>query len=484
MFYEIELGKISESLRKSIQKNKSFDDYGYFLTKIWQQSAHRLTTDQEKIMSLKAEPAYTRWTDGSEKLISQQTIVWKKQIIPIHQAIGMIGTLQKQSDRRALNGLIMEKLKSISYFIEHELNAIVTNKKIDDELRGFTHPYSATILDYENTETEIELLMKTIKDQQKIAHKLYSLKKQLMGVDELYYADLSVTLSARKSEFSFEQGVDIIRRAFGKIDPVYVEIFDRFLENGQIDVYPRTGKKGGGYCCGGYGHPTYVLLNWTNDLHSVTTLAHEMGHAFHRELSKSQHVLYESHPISTAEVASTLFENFVFDEIMETLSPRDRIYAQFNRLQDTVATVFRQGAYVGFELDMHHAVAKSGFVSADGLAHIMYTNLKKHLGNAFQVTPDDGYLFVRYMHSRWFFYSYSYAYGQLISTMLYHAYQRNNNFREKIYGFLSSGGKQSPADIFAACGLNTTEQNFWKTGILNIAKDIKDFEKQVKEAGL
>lgn len=480
LFFELELGKIPKAHQDALLKNKKFETFHYFLSKIWKIAQYQLTEKEEKILALKHEPANHLWTSATEKLISEQVVSWKGQSVPIHKAAGMISGLPEK-DRKKLHGLVVEKLKSIAFFAEAELNAVVINKKIDDELRGLKHPYSATILDYENDEEVIVGLMKLLQKSYPITHEVSKIKAELMHRDGLYAYDTAVTLSASKQVFTFEKSVEIIRSAFGKVDPLYVEIFDRFLKNGQIDVYSRVGKRGGGYCWGGYNRPTYILLNWTDDLNSLRTLAHEMGHAIHRELSKQQTVMYENHPISTAEVASTLFENFAFAEVLKELPRREQLYAQFNHIQDACNTIFRQAAYFGYEEEMHAMIREKGQISETDFASIMQKHLQAQLGKTFTITQDDGYLFVRYMHARWFFYVYSYAYGQLVSSAMYGYLQQDPKFVEKINKFLSAGGSRSPEDIFKSIGIDTSKQEFWKAGLATIKSDIKKLKQMMTD---
>lgn len=481
LFFELELGSIPHAHQEKILKDKKFAEFHYFLTKVWKVAQHKLGEKEEKILALKYEPANHLWTNATERLISEQVVKWKGKSLPIHEAVGMISRLPVK-DRKKLHGLVTEKMKSIGFFAEAELNAVIINKKIDDELRGLAHPYSATILDYENDEAVIVSLMKLLKKSYPIAHAVSEVKANLMNRDTLYYYDMGVTLSAGKQVFTFEKSVEIIRSAFGKVDPLYVEIFNRFLENGQIDVYSRVGKRGGGYCWGAYNRPTYVLLNWTDDLNSLRTLAHEMGHAIHRELSKQQTVMYEHHPISTAEVASTLFENFAFSEVLQYLPKREQVYAQYNHLQDACNTIFRQAAYFGYEEDIHAAIREKGQITQTDFASIMQKHLQAQLGTTFKITHDDGYLFVRYMHARWFFYVYSYAYGQLISSAMYGYFKQDSNFVQKINKFLSAGGSMSPEDIFKSIGIDTKKSDFWKEGLDTVKADIKILKKMIIEA--
>lgn len=479
LFFEISLGNITPALRVKILKNPFFKEFHYFLEKIWKSAVHQLSNSEEKIMALKSEPAYQLWLAANEKLVDEQEVLWKGSLIPIHQATGIMSSLTT-INRRKLHALICNKLKSISFLATAELNAVVINKKIDDTLRSFEKPYSATVLDYENDEVAIDAMIRLIDSHQKYSHEFYKIKAELLELDHLEYSDVAVTVAAKKVSISFEKGAEIVSRALGKVDVRYKQIFEEFLYNGQIDVYARVGKRGGGYCWGGYNRPTYILLNWTDDFHSVMTLAHEMGHAIHREFSKSQNVMYEAHPISTAEVASTLFENFVFEELVSELSPRDLLLVEVNRVQDSIATIFRQAAYFEFELEMHKMIRKDGQISSSDLARLMQQSLKKHLGKIFHITEDDGYLFVRYSHARWFFYVYSYAYGNLISNVLYAHYRNDSGFVEKINQFLSSGGSASPEEIFASIGINTADESFWKQGLDEIGMKISKLKKDLK----
>ena len=479
LFFEIQLGRIAPSVQERIRRNALFMKYLYFLEKIWILARHRLTDGQEQVMALKSEPAYQLWIAANNNLVAQQEIMWKKKFIPINQAIGMIASLSI-TDRKKLHSAVNDKLKSISFLAAAELNAVCINKKIDDLLRSFAKPYSATICDYENDESVIESMIRLIAENQKCAHEFFKLKAEVMGVKQLHYCDMNVTLAIKHREISFEQGVAIVMRAFQKVHPRYAEIFKTYLENGQIDVYSRVGKQGGGYCWGGYNQATFILLNWTNDFRSVMTLAHEMGHAVHREYAKAQTVFYEAHPISIAEVASTLFENFVFEELVSELPFDEQRMARLNRVQDSIATVFRQGAYFNFEQVMHDQIRSEGQVSSGDLAHIMAVELKKHLGKRVIVTDDDGYLFVRYSHARWFFYVYSYAYGKLISNVLYKKYLEDPSYIKQINEFLSAGGSQSPETIFKSIGVDTTQELFWKEGLEAIGNQVKALKKEFK----
>jgi oligoendopeptidase F len=254
------------------------------------------------------------WIDGVEKALSNQSVKFKRKQIPLPEAFGIISGLPKK-DRRKLHIDTMKQVKKVAEFAEAEINAVYTDKKIKDELRGFKEPYDATIIGYQNDPENIKQLVTVVTKYFTISQRFYKLKAKILKEKKLSYADRGAVAGKINIKFDFESAKALTEKAFTEVDPQFGKIFNEFFEKGQVDVYPRKGKRGGAYCSSNTNTPTMVLLNHTDDIRSVTTLAHEFGHAFHAELSKSQPPLYQSHTISVAEVASTLFENFVFDAV-------------------------------------------------------------------------------------------------------------------------------------------------------------------------
>ena len=479
LFFELSIGKIEPALQVLFLKSEVLKPYRYFLKRSFDTAKHNLTEPEEKILNLKSLPSYELWVRGQQKVLSQQTVSFKGKALPIPEAQNMMSQLSTK-ERRQLSDAISEVLKNISQFAESELNAIYLNKKINDELRGFPHPYSSTILGYQNDEKSIINFVNTVTKRFDISHRFYKLKAKLLKEKKLQYADRSAKVGAVSIKPTFAESLSLLRTAFEKVDPLFREILDEYIENGQIDVYPKKGKKGGAYCSGDINMPTFVLLNHIDTLDSLKTFAHEMGHAIHTELSKSQPALYQGYTISVAEVASTLFENFAFGEVFPRLNKKEQIIALHDRINDAIATIFRQVAVFNYELDMHTAVREKGALSKEEIAALHNTHMKSYLGPQFAMKELDGYFFVSWPHLRYFFYVYSYAYGELISMALYKKYKEDKNYIQKIKTFLSAGGSKSPEDIFKEIGIDTSDPGFFEQGLQNIEDDIAKLEKLLK----
>lgn len=481
LFFTLSLSELDEKKEKEILSDESLKKYKYFFHRLFITKKHNLKEGEEKIMKLKSQTSRTMWVEASDKLLNNKEILFKGKKYSPGEAVNRI----KESplpDRYKLDKKLVDTLKECSFMAEAELNAIVTDKKISDELRGYKKPYSATVESYENEEVSVESLVSSVTKYFHVSNKFFDLKKRMMKLPVLKYADRAVAVGNVSKKIPFEKSVELVNRAFSSVDKEFSDILASFLQNGQIDVFPKIGKTGGAYCSSDINRPTFVLLNYTESFDSIMTFAHEMGHAIHGELShKSQSPIYSDYTISVAEVASTLFENFAFEEISKELTEKEKTLALFNRIHDDIGTIFRQIACFNFELDMHNSIREKGYLPKEDLAKMMNKHMKAYLGKSFKLEDDDGYFFVYWSHIRNFFYVYSYAYGQLISKVLYKRYKENPAFIKNIKEFLSAGGSMSPEDIFKKCGLDTRDPKFFEEGLKSIEEDVKNLEKLLKK---
>jgi oligoendopeptidase F len=479
VFFDLMLGKIPAVLQQEFLESDVLKVYKYFLYRTFLTAKYNLTEPEEKILNIKSLPAHAMWVRGQQKLLSAQTVPFKSKELPMPEAQNMISQLGTR-DRRKLSDLTNEALKNISDFAESEINAVYTDKKINDELRGFKEPYSATILGYQNDEKSIINFVETVTKNFDIAHQFYKIKAKLLKEKKLEYADRAGRVGQISIKPTFKESLEILRVAFEKADPLFKSMLDDFVERGQIDVFPRKGKKGGAYCSGDIGLPTFVLLNHVDSLNSLYTFAHEMGHAFHTELSKTQPVLYQSYTISVAEVASTFFEHIAFEEIFPRLNKKEQIIALHDRINDAIATIFRQVAVFNYELEMHREIRTKGALSKEEMAALHNKHMQAYLGPVFKMKESDGYFFVAWPHLRYFFYVYSYAYGELISQALYKKWKKDKNYIQEIKKFLSAGGSKSPEDIFKEIGIDTSKPEFFEQGLLSLEEDIHKLDNLTK----
>ncbi len=480
-FFIVELSKISSKRQTEILLDTRLGHFKVLLQRVFDDAKHILTTSEEKILGLKSLPGYSMWVSANEKILNTKTVTWKGKEISVQTALQTIQTLPTQSERAKLAKATYLTLRTSAPFAEAEINAIYTDKKINDELRGYSTPYEATVLEYRNDPKVVDTLRKTVMDNVKVAHDFYKLKARLLGQKKLFFSDNRTSIGKVKAVYTFEDTIEKLKLTFGALNPKFKTILETFVKNGQLDVYPRVGKAGGAYCSSSYGNPTYILLNHTNDLRSFSTCAHELGHGFHGEFSEDQGPIYSNYSTAMAETASTLFEAIAFQSIYDSLSDKEKVVALHDRLSEDIYGIFRQIACFNFELELHTAIRTKGYVSKEEIANIHNKNISAYLGPVFDLKEDDGYMFVMWTHIRHFFYVYTYAYGSLVSKGMLRRYKNDPAFWKKIEQFLSAGGKDSPENILKEIGIDVSSPEFFKEGLMEIADDIKKLEQLTKK---
>ena len=478
IYFGLTLGKIPKKDQVKFLKNKKLAPYHYYLERIWLGAAHDLSEAEEKIINLKGRQSYGMWVDMVEKIVSNRTVSFKGKNIPVNEALELLDTLSAP-DKKKVWELIMTEMEQIAEVSEHEFNAIISDVRAEEELRGYKKPYSSTALSYEDTEESIENLVEAVSTKGfALSRKFYKLKAKYHGVDKLHYTQKYDSIGP-DLEIPFEQSVDICRDVFYGVKNEYGEIFDTMLTNGQIDAYPKAGKRGGAFMSSSVNHPTHVFLNHLNNFKSLETLAHEMGHAIHSERSKSQQPFYQGHSITTAETASTLFENLLFDAVYDQANDTDKPALLHDRVARDIATIERQIACFNAELEIHNTIKAQGAMTKLELRDTMFKHLKAYTGPAIELNEQDGYSYVYWSHLRYGFYVYTYTFGILMSTIMANHYKADRSYATQIDKFLCSGQSDTVANIMKSIGIDTTKPDTFTEALKNHEQDINAFAKIV-----
>lgn len=232
------------------------------------------------------------------------------------------------------------------------------------------------------------------------------------------------------------------------------------------------------------GHPINVFLNHVTDFKSLETLAHEMGHAIHAKRSQeSQSPFYDGHSIVTAETASTLFENLVFDAVYAQVDEHTKFTLLHDRILRDISTIQRHIAFFNAELDIHETIMREGGMTNAELAALMNKHLASYLGKGVKLNPEDGYTYVYVSHLRMGFYTYSYAYGLLMSSIMAEGFRQDRTYATTIDNFLRAGESKLIKDIYKDAGIDTTNPSTFETALTKLEADIKQFQKLAKKFG-
>jgi oligoendopeptidase F len=485
-FFTLAIGKLAAAEQARALKAKELAPYRYYLSRVFLTARYQLPEVAETLSNSLSLPGKAMWMDMTDARENALTVEKDGKHVPIAEALGAVSSTADAAERRALHSRSIAALKTVAHYAEAEINAVYTWKKAQDEARGFARPEDATLLSYEVDAKTVAALRKAVTDAYPLARRFYAAKAKLLGLKKLTYADRGVGLAGGTAEGwkpSFAEAADSFKEILDGVGPWYRETFDRYLRDGHLDAYPKKGKTGGAFCTSIRKSPIYVLLNHEPSSRSFATLAHEMGHAFHSEHAGAQAAIYEGYSMATAESASTFFERLAFEKMVaEAPSEESRFGLVFQKANDFVATVFRQIACSEFELALHRRIRAEGYLSAAEIGKEHNRAMSAYLGDAVELSDDDGYFFVTWSHIRRHFYVFSYAFGELVANALYEKYEKEGDVAafEK---FMKAGGSDTVESIFGASGLDVTKPAFWKKGLAAFERMVEEIEAAAARKG-
>lgn len=475
--------------QKEFLKDPSLKEYRNYLKLIFREAKYLLTEPEEKIINLKANTSHSNWVRMTSDFLSRE----EKSVLDengkqakksISEVTSLMSNKKKKIRDTAVKAFNEIVLKHADVATE-EMNSILEDKMIEDDLRKMKRPDLARHLSDDIDSDVVDAMLEAVVSRYGISREFYGLRSKLIGQKYLEYHERNVEFGDLGKKYSYKQSVDLIARVLGNLDEEFLTIFKDFVENGKIDVYPKKGKYGGAFSsAGAKNYPSFVLLNHTNRLIDVTTLAHEMGHAINNELMrKKQNGLNYGISLSTAEVASTFIEDFVVEEIEKNASPNLKLALMVSRLDEAVSTIIRQVACYKFEQELHKTFREKRYLTKEEIGEIFQKNMKAYMGKFVIQSKGSQNWWVRWGHIRSFFYVYSYASGLLISKYLQKRVRNDPKYISKVKKFLSTGLSEPPKEAFKKLGVDITKKEFWDSGLKEITQLLKDTKKLAKKLG-
>lgn len=289
-------------------------------------------------------------------------------------------------------------------------------------------------------------------------HDYVSLRKEMLGVDELHMYDVYVPMvSDYDRKFTYEEAKELSLKALAPLGEEYLSIVRKAYAERWIDVYENEGKRSGAYSSGVYGVHPYMLLNYTDTLDDVFTLVHEMGHSMHTWYSEhAQSHLDSRYKIFVAEVASTTNEILLLEYMLSQASdPREKAYLINHYLESFKGTVYRQTMFEEFERKTN-AMAEAGTPLTAGALCDLYLELnKQYFGEDMVSDPLIAYEWCRIPHFYYNFYVYQYATSFSAAVAIAHRILEQGEKAVKPYlEFLKSGCTQDPVSLLKIAGVD------------------------------
>jgi pepF/M3 family oligoendopeptidase len=308
-------------------------------------------------------------------------------------------------------------------------------------------------------------------------------KARLHGHDgALPWWDLHAPLPFAPAEISWDEGLGIVRTAFGAYGGSLAGIVDRAIDERWIDAGPRPGKGGGAYCMPFVDDRSLVFLNWSGSVDAAQTTAHELGHAYHNTQLAPRTPMQRAVPMALAETASIFCETLVVEEGLQRLEGRDRLALLDTDLQSTTQVVVDIRSRFLFETEVF-ARRQRRTLGVQELNELMLHAQQEAYGDGLDQTTAHPYMWAvkpHYYGSH--FYNWPYTYGLLFGLGLYAQYRNDpERFQAHYDDALSRAGMNSAEDLAAVFGFNVTDTAFW-TASLDVARDrIAAYDRLVTE---
>lgn len=306
-------------------------------------------------------------------------------------------------------------------------------------------------------------LVETVNDRLDVLHKHAELKREVLSVDELQMWDLYTPLTADNGEespaVSYEQAREYVIDAVGPLGDEYQQRVADGLDSRWVDVYENQGKRSGAYSAGTYDTQPFILMNYQDDISSLFTLAHELGHSLHTELtSETQPYIYGSYEIFVAEVASTVNETLLTHHLLETVEDeRFRRHVLDEYLERFRSTLLRQTMFAEFEQQTHQIVEEGGALTPDRLDEI-YGDLKRAYYEPAVVDERIEREWMRIPHFYRAFYVFQYSTGISGAVAISNKILDKGEIAAEDYlRFLRSGSKEYPLDLLRIAGVDMAE---------------------------
>ena len=331
---------------------------------------------------------------------------------------------------------------------------------IHARIRNYPSARAAALYSNKVDEKVYDNLIDTVSKNLPILHRYYGLRKKALKVPELRHYDVYVPLaaSAEKKTTSWEEAVDIVSKALAPLGSEYTETLKAGLLGRWADRYENKGKRSGAFSAGSYTGDPYILMNYKDDsLRDIFTLAHEGGHSMHSYYSaKNNPFSHYNYTIFEAEVASTFNEELLFRYLKERAESKEmKLYMVNKRVDETLATLYRQTMFAEFEKRTHELEETGTPLTVDILRAEYRKLLEKYFGSEMVLEELSDLEGLRIPHFYGAFYVYKYATG--ISAALALAERvlsGGDKERADYFGFLKSGGSRFPIESLLAAGVD------------------------------
>ena len=479
------IGLAKDSLDPLLTVPGTIKDHAFYLRETVEQSRYLMSEPEEALAAELELSGSTAWSKLQGTISSQITVNFelngKSQSMPITTLQNLNHHPNPDVRRRAYEAE-MSAWESVRESLAAALNGIKGSKIVIDKKRGRIDSLHAS-LDTSRIDREtLDTLLSVMKESFPTFRRYLKAKAKKLGTEKLPWWDLFAAVGKNERRYSWPDAMKFILAQFHRFDERLEKLAQRAFDHRWIDAEPRNGKRGGAFCMDVPGvDESRILCNFDGSLDQVSTVAHELGHAFHNECLVGKKILQTGTPMTLAETASIMNETIISNAALsQATTTEEELAILETSLSSSTQVIVDITSRFMFEKEVCERRAQSE-LSADDFCEIMLRSQKATYGDGLDERYLNKYMWawkVHYYIPSFSFYNYPYAFGLLFGTGLYSLYRkRGQPFVKDYEALLSSTGEANPAELAERFDIDIRKPQFWRDSIDVLAQQIDRFVK-------
>jgi oligoendopeptidase F len=460
-----------ETVRGWMDSTPALQLYRFAIEDLYRQQEHVLDERGERLMSLASRlasapnDAYWALSTADAKFPTVTLSTGETVTVSYGQYRAILATRREQSDRaiafEALHKTYQASLNTYATLY----NAVCHRDWFQARARGYASTLEAALHGDNIPTSVVENLIDATRAGTEPLRRYHRLRRAALGVSSYQVYDFSIPLVTFDKKYRYDDVLDRIVAAVAPLGNDYQRRMREGFAGGWIDVYENEGKRSGAYSAPVYGTHPYMLLNYTDTLDDVFTLAHEMGHSIHTILShETQPFIYSNYTIFVAEVPSTLSEALLLEYMLEhSTDPVERIVLLQHAIDNITGTFYTQVLFADYELRAHRLAEQEQPITSEILTEAYTTLLKDYYGDALDLNPLTGITWARIPHffnSPYYVYQYATCFAsaaRLAQEIIHGTEVEQRQARERFLTLLRSGGNDYPMEQLKKAGVDLSQ---------------------------
>lgn len=456
-----------EKVRRWMEENEGLALYRFALEELFRQAEHVLDEQGERLLALSGR--FSSTPSSSYQMLSTADARFDEVALSTGEKVtvtpgtyhSLLTTLREQSDREKVFRSHYSRYQANANTFASIYAGVLQKGWFHAQARNYPSVLESRLHGDNVPVSVVETLVDTTRKNTSPLQRYHRLRRKALGLKKYYLYDGFVPLVELDQKYPYEDVRDLILSSVAPLGEDYGKRMKRAFEERWIDVYENEGKRSGAYSAGVYGVHPYMLLNYQDTLDDVFTIAHELGHTMHSLLSdEAQPFVYSQYTIFVAEVASTLNEALLLDELLRrSEDPEERALLLQHAIDGTVGTFITQSLFADFELRTHRHVENGEPITAAVLGEIYAGLLNDYYADSIDSEQLYQITWARiphFYHSPYYVYQYATSYAA--SAKLFQAIdEEESGAVERYLELLRAGGSDHPMTLLERAGADLND---------------------------